>query len=95
MNVLGRYSLLSLFVLPAALGAAGAAIAADKVLGLYGDWGAQTFSEGKNTGCSMWSQPTKGEGKYKTRGAVIAYIILQRSEIPHKLDDFKPEGSFV
>ena len=55
MNVLGRYSLPSLFVLSFAFGAAGTAAAADKVLGLYGDWGAQTFSEGKNTGCSMWS----------------------------------------
>jgi hypothetical protein len=74
MNVLGRYSLPSLFVLSFAFGAAGTAAAADKVLGLYGDWGAQTFSEGKNTGCSMWSQPTKGEGKYKQRGAVYAYV---------------------
>jgi len=52
---------------------AGAA-AADKVLGLYGDWGAQTFAEGKNTGCSMWSQPTKDEGKYKQRGPIYAYV---------------------
>lgn len=56
------------------IGAVAAAGAADKVLGLFGDWGAQTFSEGKNTGCSMWSQPTKDEGKYSKRGAIYAYI---------------------
>lgn len=50
------------------------AAAADKVLGLYGDWGAQTFTEGKNTGCSIWSQPTKDEGKYKQRGPIYAYV---------------------
>lgn len=70
MIVFRRYSFLSFAVVLFAFGAA----AADKVLGLYGDWGAQTFTEGKNTGCSMWSQPTKGEGKYKQRGPVYAYV---------------------
>lgn len=45
-----------------------------KVLGKFGDWVAQTFKEGANTGCSMWSQPTKSEGKYSTRGPVYAYV---------------------
>ena len=79
MIVFRRYSFLSfaivLFAFGAAVSAAAvSAAAADKVLGLYGDWGAQTFTEGKNTGCSMWSQPTKGEGKYKQRGPVYAYV---------------------
>lgn len=72
--MLCRYFLLPLFALSFILGVGATAAAADKVLGLYGDWGAQTFTEGKNTGCSMWSQPTKGEGSYKQRGAVYAYV---------------------
>ncbi|MGE4218983.1 MAG: invasion associated locus B family protein [Alphaproteobacteria bacterium] len=45
-----------------------------KVLGKFEDWVAQTFKEGSNTGCSMWTQPTKSEGKYTTRGPVYAYV---------------------
>lgn len=74
MIVLRRLSIASILTSVILLGAAVPAQAADKVLGLYGDWGAQTFSEGKNTGCSMWSQPTKDVGKYSQRGAIYAYI---------------------
>jgi hypothetical protein len=74
MTVLRRLSIVT-FLAPVILfGALAPAGAADKVLGLFGDWGAQTFSEGKNTGCSMWSQPTKDEGQYSKRGAIYAYI---------------------
>jgi len=73
MKVLHRNSIPTFLVLCLILGSSAAA-AADKVLGLYGDWGAQTFTEGKNTGCSMWSQPTKDQGKYKQRGAIYAYV---------------------
>lgn len=44
------------------------------VLGKFGDWVAQTFKEGQNTGCAMWSQPTKSEGDYTQRGSVYAYV---------------------
>ena len=77
MTVFRRRSILTLLpLLPSVflLSAGTAAQAADKVLGLYGDWGAQTFTEGKNIGCSMWSQPTKDVGKYDKRGAIYAYI---------------------
>lgn len=70
MKALRRSSIAFFFSFCVIAGAA----AADKVLGLYGDWGAQTFAEGKNTGCSMWSQPTKDEGKYKQRGPIYAYV---------------------
>lgn len=74
MTVLRRLSIATLLAPVILFGALASAGAADKVLGLFGDWGAQTFSEGKNTGCSMWSQPTKDEGKYSKRGAIYAYI---------------------
>lgn len=74
MNVFCRKSVLSVLVLFVMVASAVEAAAADKVLGRYGDWGAQTFTEGKNTGCSMWSQPTKDQGKYKQRGAIYAYV---------------------
>lgn len=74
MKVLRRKSLLSFLVLSLMFGFAASAAAADKVLGLYGDWGAQTFTEGKHTGCSMWSQPVKDQGKYKQRGPIYAYV---------------------
>lgn len=74
MIVLRRLSIASILSTAFLFGAAVSAPAADKVLGLYGDWGAQTFTEGKNTGCSMWSQPTKDVGKYSKRGAIYAYI---------------------
>lgn len=48
--------------------------AEDKVLGLFQDWGAQTFTEGGRTGCSIWSRPQKEEGDYTRRGAVYAYV---------------------
>ncbi len=46
----------------------------DKVLGLFDDWGAQTFLEKGKTGCSIWSQPNKEGGKVKKRGAVYVYV---------------------
>lgn len=74
MTVFRRLSIAILLAPVIFFGALASAGAADKVLGLFGDWGAQTFSEGKNTGCSMWSQPTKDEGKYSQRGAIYAYV---------------------
>jgi hypothetical protein len=46
----------------------------DKVLGLFDDWGAQTFVEKGKTGCSIWSQPNKEGGNAKERGAVYVYV---------------------
>lgn len=74
MTVFCRRSIQTILVGFLVLGSAGAAGAADKVLGLFGDWGAQTFAEGKNTGCSIWSQPTKDKGKYSKRGEIYAYV---------------------
>ena len=74
MNAIYRHvlPLFSLFALGLML--APAAWAEDKVLGVFGDWGAQTFTEAGKTGCSIWSKPTKEEGKYKKRGAIYAYV---------------------
>lgn len=74
MIVLRRLSIATILAPVILFGALASAGAADKVLGLFGDWGAQTFTEGKNTGCSMWSQPTKDEGQYSKRGAIYAYV---------------------
>lgn len=45
-----------------------------KALGKFDDWGAQTFPEDGKLGCSMWSKPTKEEGKYDKRGEVFVYV---------------------
>lgn len=74
MIVFRRLPVLAVCGLAASMVFAAAAQAEDKVLGLYGDWGAQTFKEGSNIGCSMWSQPTKDEGNYTRRGAIYAYV---------------------
>lgn len=74
MTVIRRSSIRIILAVSLLLGSAATGRAEDKVLGLFGDWGAQTFTEGKNTGCSIWSQPTKSEGKYSKRGAIYAYV---------------------
>ncbi len=74
MTVLRRRSIQTILTVFLVFGTAAAARAADKVLGLFGDWGAQTFTEGKNTGCSIWSQPTKDKGDYSKRGPIYAYV---------------------
>jgi hypothetical protein len=74
MTLLRRVSIQTLLTVSLLLGSAIAAQAADKVLGLFGDWGAQTFTEDKHTGCSIWSQPTKDKGDYSKRGPIYAYV---------------------
>lgn len=74
MNGIHRHLQRFILLLVFGLVAAPAAWAADKALGLFGEWGAQTFTEDGKTGCSMWSKPTKDEGKYKKRGAIYAYV---------------------
>ena len=74
VNAMYRYVTPFLLIAVFAGSLAAVAFAKDKVLGLYGDWGAQTFTEGKNVGCSIWSQPIRDEGKYKKRGAIYAYV---------------------
>jgi hypothetical protein len=74
MTVIRRSSIRTILAVSLLLGSTAAGQAEDKVLGLFGDWGAQTFTEGKNTGCSIWSQPTKSAGKYSKRGAIYAYV---------------------
>ncbi|MDA0655153.1 MAG: invasion associated locus B family protein [Proteobacteria bacterium] len=48
---------------------------AEKDLGRFGDWQAQSFYEqkGKKT-CVMWSQPIKSTGKYRKRGDIYMYV---------------------
>ncbi len=58
----------------AALAPASLAAEEGKLLGTYGEWGAQTFKEGGKTGCSIWSKPDKETGKYKRRGEVFVYV---------------------
>lgn len=74
MTVLLRVSIQTILTVLLVSGTLASARAADKVLGLFGDWGAQTFSEDKHTGCSIWSQPTKDKGDYSKRGPIYAYV---------------------
>lgn len=74
MKAMRRHSLVVILVVVFVSSLAAVAFAADKVLGLYNDWGAQTFDEGGKVGCSIWSQPIRDEGKYKKRGAIYAYV---------------------
>lgn len=67
-----RPCLLLVVVLAAALSAP--VRSEDKVLGLFDDWGAQTFLEKDKTGCSIWSQPNKEGGQAAKRGAVYVYV---------------------
>lgn len=47
---------------------------ADKGLGTFGDWHAQTYRENGKPVCTIWSQPTKDKGDYSKRGAIYAYV---------------------
>ena len=47
---------------------------ADKDLGEFGDWRAQTYTENGKIACTIWSQPLKDTGEYKTRGAIYLYV---------------------
>ena len=47
---------------------------ADDFVGTFGKWNVQTYKEGRDKVCLMWSQPTKSEGNYTRRGDVYAYV---------------------
>jgi invasion protein IalB len=52
-----------------------AAIAhADELVGTFTDWHVQSYKEGRNQVCLMWSQPKKAKGKYKKRGEIYTYV---------------------
>lgn len=74
MNRLRYYSALLLLALLFAVTLAAVAWAEEKVLGVFDAWGAQSFTEAGQTTCTMWSAPTKDQGKYKKRGAIYAYV---------------------
>lgn len=45
-----------------------------KLLGKFDQWTAYTFTEDGGKVCFMASAPTKSEGKYTTRGEVMAFV---------------------
>ena len=64
----------SICVLPLMFSCSFPLLAQDKALGSFRDWSAHTFPEGGNIVCSMWSQPTKAEGKYKRRDEIYVFV---------------------
>ncbi len=49
-------------------------LAQDSSLGTFHDWSALKYSIDGKTVCSVWSQPTREQGKYKRRGDVFAFF---------------------
>lgn len=45
-----------------------------KAIGRYGAWQALTFIENGNTGCYIFSEPERMQGKYSSRGKVYALV---------------------
>ena len=64
----------ALSALPLLFASSLSASAQEKALGTFRDWSAQTFSESGKIVCSMWSQPSKAEGKYTRRGEIYAFV---------------------
>jgi len=54
--------------------AAGAQEDATEDLGVFKDWAARKFEEKGNPVCTMYSQPTKSEGDYTTRGETYVFV---------------------
>ncbi len=67
--------------------------AQDKALGTYRDWSAQTFSESGSTVCSMWSQPTKAEGKYTRRGEIYAFVTHRPAR--NRINELSFEAGYI
>lgn len=70
-KMMKKYVILFLVALMPSLACAGAV---PTELGVYGDWTAYTYKEGKNTICYMASTPKKDEGNYKKRGDIYAVV---------------------
>lgn len=67
-------ALAALLLLVATAAAPQAMAEEPKQIGTFGDWDAVTFTEGGNTGCYLYNEPAKMEGKYKTRGK--SYLLV-------------------
>ncbi len=49
-------------------------------IGVYGDWTAYSYKEGKNQVCYMASTPKRDEGNYKKRGNIYAVVTHRPAE---------------
>ena len=57
-------------------------------LGVYGDWTAYSYKEGKNTVCYMASTPKKDEGNYKKRGDIYAVVTHRPADKTYNVVNF-------
>ena len=64
----------------AAAVASGSVPAAAQYLGRFQDWRAHQFTEEGERVCTMWTQPTKAEGKYTRRGEIFATVSHRPAE---------------
>ena len=69
-----------LLALAVTLAAWTAGPAAAQDLGRFRDWNAHRFTEEGSRVCTMWSQPTKAQGKYTRRGEVFALVSHRPAE---------------
>jgi hypothetical protein len=87
------YGLAAIFALPLLFAWSLPAVAQGKALGTYRDWSAQTFSAGGKIVCSMWSQPTKAEGKYTRRGVI--YVFVTHRPTNDRLNELSFEAGYT
>ena len=90
MNIVGWAVL---YALPLLFALSLPAAAQEKALGAFRDWSAQTFSEGGKTVCSMWSQPSKAEGKYTRRGEIYAFVTHRPAS--KRIDELSFEAGYT
>ena len=83
----------AIFALPLLFAWSLPAAAQDKALGTFRDWSAEIFSEGGKIVCSMWSQPTKAEGKYTRRGDV--YVFVTHRPASDRLNELSFEAGYT
>ena len=78
-----------------------AAAAENEILGVYKSWIAQSYSQGQQTVCMLWSQPESSEGDYTRRGDIYMFLShrpaeQRRNEIRFEAGyDFKGESTVV
>jgi len=75
-----------------ALVATSIAHAGTKLLGVYKDWTAQTYTHNGASVCMMWSQPHKAEGNYTSRGEI--YVFVTHRPAQRRLNEIRFESGY-
>ena len=95
-------TLLSVVVAVSAMALSMKVLGADgnTILGVYKVWVAQTYTQGEQNVCMMWSQPEKAEGNYTARGDIYVFLThrpaeQQRNEIRFEAGYDFQDGSDV